>query len=104
MYAVIETGGKQYRVSQGSRLRVERLPVDAGGSVEIERVLLMGEGSQLTIGTPYVPGGKVTVKVNAHGRGKKIHIQKFRRRKHHEKRTGHRQDYTEIEVTGIHAG
>jgi len=101
MYAVIKTGGKQYRVAKGDKLKVEKLPVEAGGSVDISDVLMVADNDKVTIGTPLVDGGKVMAKVVAHGRHKKVEIVKFRRRKHHQKRTGHRQDYTEIEITDI---
>ncbi len=101
MYAVIETGGKQYRVSQGQRIRVESLDADEGATVNIEKVLMVANGEAIKLGKPYVEGGKVTATVKAHGRGKKVMIIKFRRRKHHQKVQGHRQNYTEIEITGI---
>jgi large subunit ribosomal protein L21 len=101
MYAVIKTGGKQYRVSQGDTLRVEKLDAGAGDSVDFDEVLMVGEGADVRIGTPLVDGGKVTATVKGHGRGKKVEIIKFRRRKHHMKRMGHRQSYTELEITGI---
>ncbi|CAK0757089.1 50S ribosomal subunit protein L21 [Gammaproteobacteria bacterium] len=101
MYAVVMTGGKQYRVSEGDRLRIETLPVGEGESVALDKVLLVANGEQLTIGTPYVEGGKVTATITKHGRGDKVHILKFRRRKHYQKVTGHRQNYTEIKITGI---
>ncbi|MDH5190177.1 MAG: 50S ribosomal protein L21 [Gammaproteobacteria bacterium] len=101
MYAVIQTGGKQYRVKEGQTLKVEKIPAEVGASVNIDKVLMVGEGESVKVGAPYVEGGKVTAKVVEHGRHKKIHIIKFKRRKHHEKRTGHRQDYTELEITGI---
>ena len=101
MYAIIRTGGKQYRVSEGDTLRVETLEAKAGDSVEFDQVLMVGEGESVKIGTPLVDGGKVTAKVKAHGRGDKVEIIKFRRRKHHMKRMGHRQNYTEVEITGI---
>ena len=101
MYAVIRTGGKQYRVAQGDTLRVEILDANAGDSVEFDEVLMVGEGASVKIGTPLVAGGKVTATVRSHGRGKKVEIIKFRRRKHHMKRMGHRQNYTEVEITGI---
>ncbi len=104
MYAVIQTGGKQYRVSEGDKLRVEKLVVDEGATVELDKVLMVGEGESVKIGTPYVEGGMVTATVKAHGRGKKVKIIKFRRRKHHLKRQGHRQAFTELEITGINAG
>jgi large subunit ribosomal protein L21 len=101
MYAVIRTGGKQYRVAQGDTLRVETLDANAGDSVEFDQVLMVGEGASVKIGTPLVAGGKVTATVKTHGRDKKVEIIKFRRRKHHMKRMGHRQNYTEVEITGI---
>jgi large subunit ribosomal protein L21 len=104
MYAVIQTGGKQYRVSKGDKLRVEKLGADEGASVSLDKVLLLGDGDNVTIGTPYVKGSKVTAKVTEHGRGKKVKIIKFKRRKQHLKRQGHRQWYTELEITGITGG
>lgn len=104
MYAVIQTGGKQYRVSQGDKLRVEKLGADEGAKVELDKVLMVADGEKVTVGTPYVKGGKVTATVTAHGRGKKVKIIKFKRRKHHLKRQGHRQWYTELEITKISAG
>jgi large subunit ribosomal protein L21 len=104
MYAVIVTGGKQYRVQQGDVIRVETLPAEQGASVEFDNVLMVTDGDSIKIGTPYVPGGKVTAEVQAHGRGEKIKILKVRRRKHYQKETGHRQNYTEIKITGIAAG
>ena len=101
MYAVIKTGGKQYRVSEGDTLRVEKLDAVAGDSIEFDQVLMVGEGKDVKIGAPTVDGGKVTATVKEQGRGKKVEIIKFRRRKHHMKRMGHRQDYTEVEITGI---
>ena len=101
MYAVIKTGGKQYRVAQGDVLRVEKLPVEAGSTVEIDQVLMVANGDDIKIGAPLVAGGKVTATVNGHGRGDKVMIIKFRRRKHHRKQMGHRQDYTELQITGI---
>jgi len=101
MYAVIQTGGKQYRVSEGFKLKVEKLDVAEGDSVDIDKVLMVTNGDDVKIGTPYLDGGKVTAKVVSHGRGKKVKILKFKRRKHHMKRQGHRQSYTELEITGI---
>ena len=101
MYAVIETGGKQYRVSQGQRIRVEKLNADEGATVDLDKVLMVANGEDIKLGKPYVDGGKVTAIIKAHGRGKKVMIIKFRRRKHHQKVQGHRQSYTEIEITGI---
>ena len=104
MYAVIKTGGKQYRVSEGSTLKVEKLDADEGASVELDQVLMIANVDDVTVGTPYLAGGKVTATVKSHGRGPKVRIIKFRRRKHHMKRQGHRQSFTELEVTGINAG
>jgi large subunit ribosomal protein L21 len=101
MYAVIKTGGKQYRVSEGDTLRVEKLDGSAGETIEFDQVLAVGEGADLKIGTPFVKGGKVTATVKQQGRAKKVEIIKFRRRKHHMKKMGHRQSYTELEITGI---
>ena len=103
MYAVIVTGGKQYRVSQGDKLRVEKLDTAEGESVDLDQVLMVVDGDDVRIGTPVLDGGKVTAEVKAHGRGDKVNIIKFRRRKHHIKRQGHRQAYTELEITGISA-
>lgn len=103
MYAVIVTGGKQYRVEEGEVLRVERLVAEEGASVQFDRVLMVGEGSDVVVGTPIVEGARVAATVRAHGRGEKIRIIKFRRRKHYMRRQGHRQNYTEIQVTGIAA-
>lgn len=100
-YAVFATGGKQYRASEGEILRVEKLDAAEGASVEFDQVLMVGEGEAVKIGTPVVDGGKVTAEIQAHGRGDKVGIIKFRRRKHHMKRQGHRQPYTEIRITGI---
>ena len=104
MYAVIQTGGKQYRVKEGLTLKVEKLDVAEGDSVELDKVLMTVDGDDVKVGAPYVEGGKVTATVKSHGRGKKVKIIKFRRRKHHMKRQGHRQWYTELQVTGISAG
>ena len=104
MYAVIQTGGKQYRVSEGDVLRVEKLGVEAGATVELDKVLMIADGDDVRVGAPYIDGGKVTATVKSQGRGKKVKILKFKRRKHHLKRQGHRQSYTELEITGIGAG
>ncbi len=103
MYAVISTGGKQYKLAQGDVCRVEKLDAEEGASVEIDKVLMIADGDNINIGTPFVDGGKVTATVKSHGRAKKVEIMKFKRRKHHQKKTGHRQYYTEIEVTAISA-
>jgi large subunit ribosomal protein L21 len=104
MYAVIQTGGKQYRVATGDRLKVEKIAAEAGASVELGKVLMVADGEGVKVGRPYLQGGTVTARIKAHGRGKKIKIIKFRRRKHHLKRQGHRQWFTELEITGINAG
>jgi len=101
MYAVIITGGRQYRVAQGETLRVEKLAGDIGSEIKLDQVLLVGEGEGVTLGAPLVAGALVTAKVVSHGRADKIRIVKFRRRKHHRKEMGHRQHYTEIEIVGI---
>ncbi|MBN8728566.1 MAG: 50S ribosomal protein L21 [Xanthomonadales bacterium] len=101
MYAVVVTGGRQYRVAQGETLRVEKLVADVGDEVKLDQVLLVGSGDGVTVGAPLVEGAAVTAKVVSHGRADKIRIVKFRRRKHHRKEMGHRQHYTEIEITGI---
>jgi large subunit ribosomal protein L21 len=104
MYAVIKTGGKQYRVAEGDTLRVEKLTADEGATVEFDEVLMVGEGADVKVGAPYVDGCKVAATVKAHGRGDKVEIIKFRRRKHHMKRQVHRQSYTELQIPGINAG
>lgn len=101
MYAVIQTGGKQYRVSKGLKLKVEKLDAAEGDSVELDKVLMVADGDDVKIGAPYLDGGKVTATVTSQGRGKKVKIIKFKRRKHHIKRQGHRQAYTELEITDI---
>ncbi len=103
MYAVIQTGGKQYRVAPGDKLRIEKLKAAEGESVEFDKVLMVGDGDDVKIGAPYVDGSKVTATVKSQGRGKKVEIIKFRRRKHHMKRQGHRQSYTEVEITDVSA-
>jgi large subunit ribosomal protein L21 len=104
MYAVIKTGGKQYRVAAGTTLKVEKIEAEEGASIELDKVLMVADGDDVKVGSPYLDGGKVTATVKAHGRGNKVRIIKFRRRKHHMKRQGHRQAFTELEVTGIVAG
>lgn len=103
MYAVIVTGGKQYRVMKGEYLRVEKLDGEEGDTIKIDNVLMIGDGDSITVGSPKVDGALVEVRIKSHGRHDKIRIVKFRRRKHHRKQMGHRQHYTEIEVTGITA-
>ena len=103
MYAVIQTGGKQYRVEEGTTLKIEKLELGAGDHVEFDKVLMVQSGEAVTVGRPYVEGGKVTATVLSQGRHKKVKIIKFRRRKHHMKQMGHRQYYTEVRITGISA-
>lgn len=104
MYAVIKTGGKQYKVSEGATLKVEKIAADEGANIELDQVLMVVDGDKVTVGAPLVEGGKVTATIKSHGRGKKVEIIKFRRRKHHRKQMGHRQSYTELQITGIQAG
>jgi len=101
VYAVFRTGGKQYRASQGDKLRVERLDAGIGETVEFDQVLLIGAGSSLKVGKPLVEGGKVAGTVTAQGRAKKIEVVKFKRRKNYHRSHGHRQHFTEVEITGI---
>ena len=103
MYAVIKTGGKQYRVAAGEKIKVEQIAADVGQEIVIDQVLAVGNGSEIKIGTPLVSGASVTVKVVSHGRHDKVHIFKMRRRKHYQKRQGHRQNFTEIEIGAISA-
>jgi len=101
MYAVIESGGKQYRVEPGQTIKLEKLPEDQGGTVQFEQVLMVGEGDSVKVGTPYIEKAKVSAEVIAHGRGKKINIIKFRRRKQSMTRMGHRQDFTQVLIKDI---
>ena len=103
MYAVIATGGKQYRVTRGETLRVEKLAGEEGSIVELDMVLMVADGDKVSVGTPALDKALVTAKIKSHGRGDKIEIIKFRRRKHSRTQAGHRQSYTEIEVTDIKA-
>ena len=103
MYAVIESGGKQHRVVEGETLKLEKMEAATGDTIEFDRVLLIGGGEELKIGTPVVAGGRVTAEVLSHGRHKKIRIVKFNRRKHFRKETGHCQWFTEVKITGITA-
>jgi|SRR5687767_3984059 large subunit ribosomal protein L21 len=100
-YAVIETGGKQYRVSEGDKITVERLAVEAGSDVTIDRVLLMGGDGSTRIGTPVVDGASVTATVTEHNRGKKIEVFKYKAKKRYRRHTGHRQEQTRLTITGI---
>ena len=101
MYAVIQSGGKQHRVEEGEQIKLEKLEVATGDTVEFDQVLMVGAGSEVKIGAPLVAGGKVTAEVVSHGRHDKIRIVKFNRRKHYRKETGHRQWYTEVKITAI---
>jgi large subunit ribosomal protein L21 len=101
VYAVFKTGGKQYRASEGDRLRLEKLDAEVGAAVEFDQVLMVGAGSGVKVGAPLVTGGKVLGKVIAQGRADKITIVKFRRRKHYKRVRGHRQPFTEVEITSI---
>ncbi|MGR9051240.1 MAG: 50S ribosomal protein L21 [Gammaproteobacteria bacterium] len=103
MYAVIQTGGKQYRVEEGTTLKIEKLELGEGDNVEFDKVLMVQSGEAVKVGQPFVEGGEVTATVLSQGRHKKIKIIKFRRRKHYMKRMGHRQYYTEVRITGISA-
>lgn len=104
MYAVIKTGGKQYRVSEGQVLRIESLNAEVGDTVEFDEVLMVGEGADVKVGTPVVEGAKVAATVEANGRGDKVTIIKFRRRKNRSKtKQGHRQNYTEVKIGKISA-
>ncbi len=104
MYAVIQTGGKQYRVKEGDVLRLEKLAGDPGSTIEFDRVLLLGEGEQVELGSPFLEGRTVRGTVRSQGRARKIEIIKLRRRKHYRRTQGHRQAYTEVEITAIGAG
>lgn len=103
MYAVIVSGGKQYRVKEGQTIQLEKLEVETGASVEFDKVLMVSEGDSTQVGTPYLKGHIVKANVVGHGRGDKIRIIKMKRRKHHMKRMGHRQWYTEVKITAIQA-
>ncbi len=101
MYAVIKTGGKQYRVAAGEKIKIEQIPADVGTEITLDQVLMVGEGESVKIGAPLLTGAKVTAKVIAQGRHAKVNIFKMRRRKHYQKHQGHRQNFTEIEISGI---
>ena len=103
MYAVIKTGGKQYRVCSGEKLRIEQIAADVGSEIVLDQVLMVADGENVTLGTPTLSGASVKAKIVSHGRGDKVHIFKMRRRKHYRKSQGHRQNYTEIESLGIAA-
>jgi len=101
MYAVIKTGGKQYRVAAGEKLKIDQLPAAIGAEIVLDQVLLVADGDNLKMGRPLVTGASVQAKVLAQGRHDKVRIFKLRRRKHYQKHQGHRQNFTEIEITGI---
>jgi large subunit ribosomal protein L21 len=103
MYAVIKTGGKQYRVASGEKLRIEQIPAEVGAEITLDQVLIVGQGDAIRIGTPLVADAAVKATVLAHGRHDKIRIFKMRRRKHSQKHQGHRQNYTELRIEAIAA-
>jgi large subunit ribosomal protein L21 len=103
MYAVFKTGGKQYRATTGDVIKIEKIDAEKGATVELDQVLMVGEGEDVKIGTPFLEGGKVTATVVDHGRRDKIKVIKFKRRKNYRKQMGHRQYFTQIEITGIDA-
>jgi len=103
MYAVIKTGGKQYRVVAGEKLKIEQIPADVGAEITLEEVLMLGEGESVQIGTPLIAGASIKATVLSQGRHDKVTIFKMRRRKHYQKHQGHRQNYTEIRIDGISA-
>ncbi|RFA30338.1 50S ribosomal protein L21 [Alkalilimnicola ehrlichii] len=104
MYAVIKTGGKQYRVSEGETLKVEKLDADEGASVDFDQVLMVTDGDDVKIGTPVLAGGKVSATVLRHAKDKKVTGIKFKRRHNYKRTLGHRQQFTEVKITGISAG
>src|SRR6185436_17182774 len=101
MYAVIKTGGKQYKVAAGEKIKIEQIAADVGQEITIDQVLAIGAGADMTIGTPLVAGALVKATVVAHGRHDKVRIFKMRRRKHYQKRQGHRQNFTELEISAV---
>jgi large subunit ribosomal protein L21 len=101
MYAVIKTGGKQYKVAAGEKLKVEQIPADVGAQVILDQVLMVGDEASVRLGQPTVAGASVKATVLSHGRGEKLRIFKMRRRKHYQKHQGHRQGYTELQIDGI---
>jgi large subunit ribosomal protein L21 len=101
MYAVIKTGGKQYRVATGEKIRVEKLAAEVGHQVTLDKVLAIGSGAEVSIGSPFIAGATVVAKVLGHGRHDKVRIFKMQRRKHYQKRQGHRQGFTEIEINAV---
>ncbi|MDR3392619.1 MAG: 50S ribosomal protein L21 [Sulfuriferula sp.] len=103
MYAVIKTGGKQYRVVAGEKIKVEQITADVGSEIVLDQVFMVANGDDIKVGAPLVNGAKVTATVVSHGRHDKVKIFKMRRRKHYQKHQGHRQNYTEIQISGISA-
>ena len=103
MYAVVKTGGKQYRVSAGQKLKVEQIPADVGAEITLDQILMVGEGESVKIGAPTVSGASIKATVVSHGRHDKVKIFKMRRRKHYQKHQGHRQNYTELRIDAINA-
>ncbi|SQI43449.1 50S ribosomal protein L21 [Leminorella richardii] len=103
MYAVFQSGGKQHRVSEGQTVRLEKLDVATGETIEFDQVMMVANGDGVKIGVPFVDGSKIKAEVVAHGRGDKVKIVKFRRRKHYRKQQGHRQWFTDVKITGISA-
>jgi large subunit ribosomal protein L21 len=103
MYAVIKTGGKQYKVATGEKIKIEQIAADVGQEITIDEVLAVGSGAELKVGTPLVTGASVVATVVAHGRHDKVRIFKMRRRKHYQKRQGHRQNFTEIQIGAVNA-
>ena len=103
MYAVIKTGGKQYRVCAGQKLKVEQIPAEVGAEITLDPVLMVGEGESVKVGAPLVAGASVKCTVVSHGRHDKVKIFKMRRRKHYQKHLGHRQNYTELRIDTIAA-
>ena len=103
MYAVIKTGGKQYRIAAGEKLKIEQIPAEVGAEITLDQILMVGEGESVKIGAPLVSGASVKATVLSQGRHKKVTIFKMRRRKHYQKHQGHRQNYTEIRIDGISA-
>jgi large subunit ribosomal protein L21 len=101
MYAIIASGGKQHKVAEGEILQIEKLDIESGQSVEFDKVLMVADGENIDIGAPYLEKAKVLGEIVEHGRGEKVHIIKFRRRKHFLKHTGHRQDFTKVKITKI---
>lgn len=104
MYAVIRTGGKQYRVSEGDTLRVEKLDAEPGAAIDFEQVLMIADADDIQVGTPLIDGSIVSAEVTGQGRGRKIEVRKFKRRKNYHRCHGHRQHYTEVKITRIGAG